>query len=109
MQEDDDHHRRCAPVVNAAQKPPQWHVVHDVIDRLIRLIRRRIVIHRQKHAADEHRDEHEHRRAAECERPARSRRELLEQERPKPFVPADALRDGAAKSGDRLSHTSTRS
>ena len=91
VQEHDDHHGGSAPVMNAAQQPAGRHLGHDVIDRLISLVRRRVVIHRQEHAGNEHRAEEHDEQAAEGCVPTGAGGELFEEERADAGFPADAL------------------
>ena len=61
---DDEEHRRAGGV-DVADQPAALHVAHDVLDRLERLVRVGLVVHRQEDAADDLDHQHEQRERAE--------------------------------------------
>ena len=75
----DDEHAR-APAVHAAHEPAEREVVRDVLDRLVRAVRVRLVVHREDHAGQRLDDERRQRRRAERVEPADVARNLAEEE-----------------------------
>ena len=88
-QQDDEHAR--APAVHPAHQPAEVDVVRDVLDRAVRLVRRRLVEHRQDHAGDRLDEERGQRRRAERVRPAGVAGNLAEEEVLDPADEARAL------------------
>ena len=65
VQVHDDEERRCARRVCVADEPAARDVAHDVFDRLERLGRVGLVVHRQENAGDDLHHEHDQRQRAE--------------------------------------------
>ena len=75
----DDEDRR-APLVHAAHEPARPHVVRDVLDRRVRLLRIRLVVHREDHAGQRLHEERGEGRRAERREPVDVARHLPEEE-----------------------------
>src|SRR5215217_7440853 len=97
----DDHHRR-APAVHAADELAGEDLVVDVLDRGVRLVGRRPVVHRQEDAGHGLGDEREHRRRAQRVEPVRALRGLAEHEAAGERAQARALVDPADDRGRDL-------
>ena len=65
MQDGQHHHGAGAPVMQAADQPAAHDILADEIDRVVGMVGRRDVVHRQERAGDGLDGEDEHRGAAE--------------------------------------------
>jgi hypothetical protein len=50
VDEDQDHHQRCTPMVDAADEPAKGDAIHDVGDTVVGVIRRGGIVNRQEDA-----------------------------------------------------------
>ncbi len=66
MDEDDDHHQRCAPVMDAADQPAEGNAFHDVLDGVVGMIGGGSVINGQENPGHPLQNKKEQTRRAEC-------------------------------------------
>ena len=91
MNADDQDHGAGAPVMQPAQDRPEGDILHDELDRLVRLVRGRTVVHCQKHPRRGKQAEQQKAKGAERRGPARAGRKLFKEERLEIRLPADAV------------------
>ena len=101
VQEHEDDEDARAPLVHAADEPPERQVVGDVDDRRVGLLRRRLVVHGEDDAGRRLDEEGGERRRAERLHPVRVRRDVAEEEVLDPadeagalLEPVERIRDG---------------
>ena len=80
VEEHQDDEDARAPLVHPAHQPAKRDVVRDVLDRLVRVLRVSLVVHRKDHAGERLHEERSQRRRAERVPPAGVARNLPEQE-----------------------------
>jgi hypothetical protein len=114
VEEHQDDEDTRAPLVHAAHEPAEREVVCDLLDRLVRAVRIRLVVHREDHACQRLDQERRQRRRAQSVEPVRvagylAEKEILESaDQPRAFFePVDRIVDrrsdaaGLASTGAR--------
>jgi hypothetical protein len=88
--------------VHPADEPAERELVRDHLDRLVRLVRARLVVHREDHARDRLDEERGQGRRPERVEPAGVARDLAEEEVLDPADEARALLEPVDRVGDQL-------
>ena len=91
MGQDQNNHGACSPVVNPPEDFAHCHLFHDEIHGRIGKIRRRVVVHGQKHSRQGFDDEQQRENAPQRDQPAQILREGLFHERLQIFRPSETV------------------